>query len=383
MATSPPAVGPPAVRSTASPSWRRRALAWGLALTALTFVAYVVPLRDRCEDPAAVAASHPDAKPVRVPLSRDGDGCILHRPAGDAHLDAAACAKLTCEPGLVSTFAKARLGMLAALLALYFFATFAWAARWRALLGLAKVPITLLETWRITLEAQAGGVVLPGGVGGDALRVGFVAGKGASLPTVIAAVLLDRAIGLVTLAGLAAAFSATTLDGGPAPKLLLVLGSIPIAFVVGLVLLRWGPLARAPFFTRGPLAPAARPVLAYLGAPGAPKAILQGVLISLVVSGTQLLTIRGFVTALGAAPVTELWVYVGATMSFIVGAIPILPGGWGTSDAAFVYFFAKAGLVPSLALAVSLLYRLFWYSSGAVGAVLYLLRQHESAPRKA
>ena len=70
-------------------------------------------------------------------------------------------------------------------------------------------------------------------------------------------------------------------------------------------------------------------------------------------------------------------------MAFIVGAIPALPGGWGTSDLAYVAFFAKAGLAPSLALGVSLLYRLFWYASAGVGAVLYLLRQHESAPRNA
>ncbi|MGO8996490.1 MAG: lysylphosphatidylglycerol synthase transmembrane domain-containing protein [Polyangiaceae bacterium] len=318
--------------------WKKRAFAWGLALAALAFVVYAVPIRDHCDDPT----------------------------------------KLKCEPGLLTVLAGARVGILAGLLALYFFATLAWAARWRALLALAKVPLGLLETWRITLEAQAGGILLPGGIGGDALRVGFVTGKGADLPTVIAAVLLDRAIGLVTVAALAAAFAATTVDGAHIPKLLVVLASIPVAFVAGLVLLRWKPLARAPFLARGPLAKVAQPVLEYLGEPGAPRAILIGLALSFVVSATQLLTIRGFVTALGGTPTSELWVYVGTTMAFIVGAIPALPGGWGTSDAAFVFFFAKAGLAPSLALAVSLVYRLFWYSSGGVGAVLYLLRSHAS-----
>jgi uncharacterized membrane protein YbhN (UPF0104 family) len=362
--------------------WRQRVFAWGLALVALSFVAYAVPVRDRCEDPAAPAAIA-GTKAGRVPLSHEASGCVLHRPSGDASLSADDCARLTCEPGLVSTLEGARLEVLALLLAIYLFSTFAWAARWRALLALAKVRVTLLEAWRITLEAQAGGVVLPGGIGGDALRVGFVTGKGASLPTVIAAVLLDRAIGLVTLAGLAASLAATTLDGGPVPKLLLVLASIPVAFVVGLLLLRWKPLARAPFLARGPLSGLARPVLGYLGEPGAPKAIVTGVLISLVVSSAQLATIRGCVFALRAVPTSELWVFVGSTMSFIVGAVPALPGGWGTSDAAFVYFLGKAGLVPSIALAVSLLFRLLWYTSGAVGAVLYLLRQHQGAPRNA
>jgi uncharacterized membrane protein YbhN (UPF0104 family) len=67
-------------------------------------------------------------------------------------------------------------------------------------------------------------------------------------------------------------------------------------------------------------------------------------------------------------------------MAFIVGVLPALPGGWGTSDAAFVFFLGKAGLAAPLALAVSLVYRLFWYASAAVGAVLYLLRPHAAAP---
>jgi uncharacterized protein (TIRG00374 family) len=119
-----------------------------------------------------------------------------------------------------------------------------------------------------------------------------------------------------------------------------------------------------------------------LAKPGAPRAIVTGLGISLVVSATQLFIVRGLVAALGGAPTSELWVYVGTTMAFIVGAIPVLPGGWGTSDLAYVAFFGKAGLAPSLALGVSLLYRLFWYASGGVGAVLYLLRQHRAARPK-
>jgi uncharacterized protein (TIRG00374 family) len=106
--------------------------------------------------------------------------------------------------------------------------------------------------------------------------------------------------------------------------------------------------------------------------------MVTGVAIGLVVSACHLLVVRGLVTALGGVPASELWVYVGTTMAFIVSAIPALPGGWGTGDAAFVFFFEKAGLTPSTALAVSLLYRLFWYSSGGVGAVLYLLRSHST-----
>jgi uncharacterized membrane protein YbhN (UPF0104 family) len=68
-------------------------------------------------------------------------------------------------------------------------------------------------------------------------------------------------------------------------------------------------------------------------------------------------------------------VFIGAAMAFMVGAIPALPGGWGTSDAAFVFFFAFAGIPPVVALGSCLLYRAFWYLSGLIGAVLRLTRR--------
>ena len=52
-----------------------RALSWALALTALAFVAWVVPVRDRCWDAAAPAST-------RVAVSRDAAGCLLHLRSG-------------------------------------------------------------------------------------------------------------------------------------------------------------------------------------------------------------------------------------------------------------------------------------------------------------
>ncbi len=116
------------------------------------------------------------------------------------------------------------------------------------------------------------------------------------------------------------------------------------------------------------------PVLEYVGDGGAPRTIARAVAFSLLVSASQLAVVRGILLALGASPSAEGLVYVGATMSFMVAIVPGLPGGWGTSDAAFVFFLARAGIAPSSALAVSLIYRLFWYGSGGVGALLFLLR---------
>jgi uncharacterized protein (TIRG00374 family) len=81
------------------------------------------------------------------------------------------------------------------------------------------------------------------------------------------------------------------------------------------------------------------------------------------------------VLALGAVPTEEKWIYVGTAMAFLVSVIPALPGGWGTVDAAYVFFFARAGIGSGVALAVCLLFRLFWYLLGVAGAFLYATRR--------
>ena len=89
------------------------------------------------------------------------------------------------------------------------------------------------------------------------------------------------------------------------------------------------------------------PVLAYIRDPRAPRAIATAAALSVVVAVVQFAVIRGLVFALGAVPTEEKWIYVGTAMAFIVGAIPALPGGWGTADAAYVFFFGLGGIGPA------------------------------------
>jgi uncharacterized membrane protein YbhN (UPF0104 family) len=96
--------------------------------------------------------------------------------------------------------------------------------------------------------------------------------------------------------------------------------------------------------------------------------------LSVVVAAGQFVVVRGLVGAVGATPTDERWIFVGTAMAFIVSAVPALPGAWGTADAAYVFFFGLAGIAPAAALAVCMLYRLIWYLSGMVGAVLSLVR---------
>jgi uncharacterized membrane protein YbhN (UPF0104 family) len=356
----------------------RRWLSWALALAALCFVFWQVPVRDRCWDARA-------AKSTRVAVSRDATGCVLHLATGEVHVPSEQCAALRCEPGVVTTLAGAKVGVIAALFALYVAATAVWAARWRALLGFAGVDLRVGHVWRIVVEAQAGGVILPGGLGGDALRIASVV----SLPgrpgearapasIVVASVLLDRAIGLSLIATVAASLG-FFWGRAEAGWLVIALAAIPIAVLVGLVVLRSAPIDRIWFLSEGRIGKALAPVFAYVRDPRAPRAIAYASCLSLVVAAVQFVVIRGLVFGLGASPTAEKWVYVGAAMAFIVSALPTLPGGWGTADATYVFFFAFGGLTAGTALGVCLVFRLFWYLLAMAGAVLYVARPRAAA----
>jgi uncharacterized membrane protein YbhN (UPF0104 family) len=352
-------------------------LSWSLAIAALAFVVSAVPVRDRCWDPRAPSST-------RVTVSREPAGCVLHLRTGEVRIGQTECSALRCEPGVVSTFAGARPGIVAALLLVYGLGTFVWAARWRALLGFAGIDLSLRDVWRLSIEAQAGGVLLPGGIGGDAFRIASVVSRPAApgkakapAAIVVASLLLDRAVGLAVVAGLAAVggFVWGGLQAGP---LAYVLASLPVGLVLGLVALRLLPVDRIPWLRRGRLGGIAQPILDYLRHPSGPRAIAVAALLSLVVALTQFASIRGLVYAVGAEPAAEKWIYLGTAMAFIAGAIPALPGGWGTADAAYVYFFGLAGVQAGSALGVSLLYRVYWYASAVVGAGLVVARRRLS-----
>lgn len=352
---------------------QRRVLSWALALVALAFVVWAVPLRDRCWDPRA-------PKSTRVGITREPSGCLLHLTSGEVRVDASTCAQLKCEPGVVSTLVGARPGVILAMMGVYAFGTFVWAARWRALLGFAGIDLRLSEVWRISIEAQAGGVLLPGGIGGDALRIaGVVArptrsGEARSpVAIAIASVLLDRGVGLSLIAGLAAAL-AFIWGGARTGSLAFVLAALPVCFVAALLVLRLAPLHRATWLTEGRVGRILGPVLDYVRDPRAPSAIARAAALSAVVAACQFIAIRGLLVALGAVPTQEKWVYLGTAMAFIVSAVPALPGGWGTADAAYVYFFGLGGIAPGAALGVCLLFRMFWYISAVVGAILFVVR---------
>jgi len=297
------------------------------------------------------------------------------------------CTAAGCEPGLITVVRRANAPLLGVLFAIYLSGSLAWAARWRALLRPAGVALSLRSAWRITLEAQAGGILLPGGVAGDALRVAYVKSREpeANLAKTIASVFADRVLGLVSLATLATLTALPSLGKGLGAFFHLI-AAIPLVAGLGWIIVRRPGLAEHPLFAHRILARVVRPMVEYAGAKDGPRALRDGLAFSILVSLVQLAVVRGLIAALGVTPDHEAWVYVGTTFGMMVAALPLAPGAWGTADAAYVFFLGQAGVPASVSLSCCLLYRMYWYASGLIGAALALARDaraREKTPRSA
>ncbi len=280
------------------------------------------------------------------------------------------------EGGLLAAASRVRVPWLLGLFAIYLLGTLCWAERWRALLVPANIQLSRGKAWRITLESQAGGVLLPGGIGGDALRIAHAqkaAPIGTPLSTTMASVVVDRVLGLFTMALVALSASLLT-DVARLGSAVYAIVAILLLTLIGWRLFRSTWLAQRPIFRNGFLGRTLGPVLAYTSDPRGAPALARALLMSLLVSVVQLGVTRGLVLALGVTPTDEAWVYVGTTIAMIVAAVPGIPGGWGSADAAYVMLFARAGIPASAALAVCILYRAFWYLSACLGAVSALMR---------
>jgi uncharacterized membrane protein YbhN (UPF0104 family) len=357
--------GPKATTPTARNKRFSQYFFWLLALAALSAVVATVPYWDRCSDPTShgVLAVEP----------LEGGTCRVHEHGSSRTLEAEACGRLKCEPGLKSVAPRLRWDVSLGLLGLYFVGTVVWALRWRELVRLTRTSLDVKAAWTINTEASAAGVLLPGGVGGDALRVASLAQRGISLPKALASVVVERLVGLSTLAIVALGFSvATGLEGFYAARG--ILAALPLGFVALWTLVRWPGLGDVGLSGHTLVGRFLVPMVEYAREPQGSVVLGRAFLISLVQSALQLVIVRGFLEAFSVSPTAEGWVYLGTAFSFLAGAIPALPGGIGTGDAAMVYFLGRAGIPASTAFAVALLYRMCWYVYAVVGALVFLTR---------
>lgn len=282
--------------------------------------------------------------------------------------------------------AQAHVGWLLAGLAAAVLSNLASAWRWCALVRWLGHALALRRAQQLYFQAMAISALLPGAVvGGDVFRAVAVRRDGQGALEAGLSVLLDRLSGLWmlwVLATFAAAWGMASGAGaalgafGLAQALPIVLLGLALVFMLAPALLflcgHW--LLRA-----APQAGWRQRLAALLGRPGAGREYLRQLLASGLV---QLLSVAALACT-GRAVGIELpyWAYaVAAAPTFLMAALPVSFGGWGTREAAAVLSLAAFGVAAPAAAAASVLYGLLGLAQGLAGALWSLLVRRNTTP---
>ena len=263
----------------------------------------------------------------------------------------------------------------------FFFGYFLGFLRWQMLLRTAGINIPLKKL----ISSFSGGIFfsifLPSTIGGDLVRTADLAVYTKKTKEVIATVFLDRLSGYI---GLVFVILPALLLGSN-----LVLDKVVFTSVLAIIILLVIVLLvlfNKTIYSR---------ITQWLSTPGAGK-IKETIKnmhqeIHVFRNHQRMIIFNLFISLIiqliGPISVYFIGLSLGIKVNFIyfviflpiIGAITLLPiaiGGLGLREGLFVFYFAKAGVVKQLALAMSLLSFSFVVFYGAIGGLIYVLTVH-------
>lgn len=256
----------------------------------------------------------------------------------------------------------------------------AW--RWWAVSPLAGAPLTFRQSLRFLMIGQFFNQTLPSSIGGDAFRVWLVRRQGASLTSALGSVGLDRLLGVVALAWLAA-FGAifhrlrpAEIAQGPAtmpatdimwPVLVLAVVAFAIVLVLATLGRQWG---RRPHRTAWwqPVGNIGNGLFHLFRQPAHGAAI---VIASLAIHAFVAATALAVFEALDVAVPTG-YAVAAVSVAMLATALPISLGGWGVRETAMVAAFAPLGVAAADAVLVSVMLGLGMFLAGLPGGLLWI-----------
>ena len=247
----------------------------------------------------------------------------------------------------------------------------AW--RWRALAQWLGAPMRWPDALRWYFQAIGLNALLPGAVvGGDVYRAVVLQRSGQGKAAASLSVLLDRFSGLwmlCAIGAIGAALSANALAPvlriSPAALQVLMLLGTALWIALPWLLLWWlgqRQAASLPGWLQPLLQAAARPdfnrqMLVQAGS----SALVQ-------LLSAAALALGGL--ALGIHLGLAAWAFAMAPI-FLMAALPVSVGGWGTREAASAAALAPFGVPAALAVGVGLIYGVYALVQGALGAIAF------------
>jgi|ETNmetMinimDraft_26_1059896.scaffolds.fasta_scaffold12248_3 hypothetical protein len=284
------------------------------------------------------------------------------------------------RPGFASSIRGIRVGLLAAAGVGWLAALFVITIRWWLLLRIQDIRISLWEAIRLSFLGQFFNLVVPGTVGGDLVKAYYAAKHTPRKAAVLLSVFVDRLLGLAELTLIASLALAVALATGlgnwadPMMKSCATAVGVAVAMLAFVVVVMLSVRLRnvlhlQKFYRRLRIAHQisaagdavrlyrrrwrhlARAIVWTIGAPfmWVASAALVGQSLALEVSWH------------------EYFLYI--PLIYIIGAVPLTPGGVGWIENLYLAFFVVAN--PSGVLAFALLARLipmFWALPGVVVA---------------
>ena len=243
------------------------------------------------------------------------------------------------------------------------------ALRWRALARWLGADVSVRDASRWYFQAIGLNALLPGAVlGGDLYRAVVLRRAGQATLASSWSVVLDRVSGLwmlCAIGGLGAALCANVL----APWLRLPAGAFAALMLAGTalwlatpwtlpaLLRRWGVRWLAPL-----RAAAQRPDFnRQMGWQALASAAVQVLSAAALAAGGL---------ALGVQLPLAAWAFAIAPV-FLMAALPVSVGGWGTREAAAVASLAPFGVAAPAAVGVGVIYGLYQLAQGAMGALAF------------
>ena len=243
------------------------------------------------------------------------------------------------------------------------------ALRWRALARWLGADLHVGDACRWYFQAIGLNALLPGAVvGGDVYRAVVLRRAGQDTLASSWSVVLDRVSGLwmlCAIGGLGAAACADVL----APWLRLPAGVFIALMLAGTalwLLLPWALPALLRRWCPGWLAPLRTAALR----PDFGAQLGWQVLASVAVQILSAAALAGGGLALGVQLSPAAWAFAIAPV-FLMAALPVSVGGWGTREAAAVAALAPFGVAAPAAVGVGVVYGIYGLVQGALGALAF------------
>lgn len=270
------------------------------------------------------------------------------------------------HPGLKAIISGINVWILLVAIAIYFLGLVLVGIRWWLLMRIQKLEIGLFESLSFSFLGLFFNYVIPGTVGGDLVKAWYASKRTKHTAVLLVTIFTDRVIGMGAMALLAVIMLAVAmLFGGVTVaqvKPAIIAISIIAACIAAGLLLMLSPKLRSllrldRIFGRMAISKhfehAGNALQVYRRRP---MAMLGNVLLALMVH----ITVFGSIALIGHSllptiPVYRYYVYL--PIIYIIGAVPVTPGGVGLIESLYVEFLAPTAAAATGLFALSLIAR--------------------------